>query len=155
MKREDTIKSLNAAVRCGRGPVLVLVHDYPDPDSLAGALVADVGAVPEPDLLAVVSDVMLRAKGTMWCFATGTHAGCTYLSLRVRSARRNAGRIIRDVMGEAGYGGKHGLAAGGVIRPDDGDVRRASREAIQGVLRTVGRDDHVGQKLCNRRSHLL
>jgi nanoRNase/pAp phosphatase (c-di-AMP/oligoRNAs hydrolase) len=112
------------------------------------ALVAEVGAVPEPDLLSVVSELMLRTKGTALSLATGTYEDCVYLSLRVLPGRRNAGGILRDIMGPSGYGGGHELAAGGVIRTKDGNVGDASREAAKRFLAAVGREERPGQRLC-------
>jgi nanoRNase/pAp phosphatase (c-di-AMP/oligoRNAs hydrolase) len=115
------------------------------------ALVTDVGAVPEPDLLSAVSELMLRTKGTAWSFATGTHEDCAYLSLRARPGQRNAGNIMRQIIGTSGYGGGHGLAAGGLIRPDDGNARAASRQAARGFLETIGRQEDCSHKLCRER----
>jgi hypothetical protein len=118
-------------------------------------LVVDVGAVPQPDLLSVVSELMLRAKGTASSFATGTYEDCVYVSPRVRGGRRNAGKTLREIMGKSGYGGGHELAAGGLIRPEDGDVRRASREAIKRLLEVVDPPDRRGRRLCREQKGLL
>jgi nanoRNase/pAp phosphatase (c-di-AMP/oligoRNAs hydrolase) len=115
------------------------------------ALVADVGAVPEPDLLSAVSELMLRTKGTAWSFAAGTHGNGAYLSLRVLPGQRNAGRVMREIIGRSGYGGGHGLAAGGLIRPEDGNARAASRQAARRFLEAICRQADCGQRLCRRR----
>jgi nanoRNase/pAp phosphatase (c-di-AMP/oligoRNAs hydrolase) len=96
-----------------------------------GAVLCDLGRVYYPDLVAEVADRFLSMAETRWSLAYGEYEGNVYFSLRVRDRRKNAGRLIREVIEErGGSAGGHGSMAGARL-----PVKGMSRAARQKLLR--------------------
>ena len=78
-----------------------------------GAVFCDLGRVYYPDLVAEVADRFLSMAEVRWSLAFGEYQGNVYFSLRTRDRRKNAGRLIREVIEErGGSAGGHGSMAG-------------------------------------------
>jgi nanoRNase/pAp phosphatase (c-di-AMP/oligoRNAs hydrolase) len=114
------------------------------------ALVANVGAVSQPDLLSAVSDILIDSKETAWALALGWNEGRVYLSLRIRPPRKNAGNLMRRTVEGLGSGGGHALSAGGQIGLPDGDADAVATAAIGRFLDSVGVTDEAPRPLCPR-----
>ena len=69
-----------------------------------------------PDILAEAADLLLRCEGVSWVLCVGHYEGMMYLSLRAGGDDRDAGEVIRRVVGGIGRGGGHNTTAGGHIR---------------------------------------
>ncbi len=114
------------------------------------ALVANVGVVPQPDLLSAVSDILIDAKETAWALALGWKDGTVYLSLRIRPPRKNAGNLIRRTVEGFGTGGGHALSAGAQIPLNGREPEEMAEAAVGRFLESVGVADEVGRPLCPR-----
>lgn len=80
------------------------------------AVVADLGEVYAPDIVAEVAERLLSLEDTRWSLAFGEFEGHLYFSVRTSDRRMNAGRLVREVLG--GFGGSaggHGSMAGGRV----------------------------------------
>jgi len=90
-----------------------------------------VTVIPEmeyPDLAAEVADWMYGMKGIKWVLVIGTCGGKIYLSVRTRDGKRDAGRLIRTVVGGHGLAGGHGKIAGGIIHHEPMDAVSSASE---------------------------
>lgn len=75
-----------------------------------------IGTMCVPDLISDVADRMVSIIGVQWVLVMGVHDDTMYLSLRSRNTRRDAGELIRKLVGRRGSAGGHGFMAGGQIR---------------------------------------
>jgi nanoRNase/pAp phosphatase (c-di-AMP/oligoRNAs hydrolase) len=94
-----------------------------------GVVVADMGDVENPDMVAEMADFFIPLDGADYALVMGRNKGRLYLSLRTRSDEHDAGATIARVVGEIGTAGGHGKMAGAQINldkagPDVGDVLR-------------------------------
>lgn len=94
-----------------------------------GVVVADMGDVENPDMVAEMADFFIPLDGADYALVMGRNKGRLYLSLRTRSDEHDAGATIARVVGETGTAGGHGKMAGAQINLDEagsdvGDVLR-------------------------------
>ncbi len=114
------------------------------------AVVADLGSVRVPEMVAEMADFMLRLEAMEWAWMMGKHEGTLYLSLRTTSEEIDGGAVMVDVVKGIGYGGGHLTMAGGQVplsefEPDAQTERRA--EVIRRFLERVGMGDAPGENL--------
>ena len=86
-----------------------------------GLVVADMGDVENPDMVAEMADFFIPLDGADYALVMGRNKGRLYLSLRTRSDEHDAGATITRVVGEMGTAGGHGKMAGAQISLDAGD----------------------------------
>lgn len=80
------------------------------------AVIADLGEIYSPDMVAEVAERHLFLEGIKWSLALAVYEGSLFLSLRTNDKRMNAGRLIRQVVEEkGGSAGGHGQMAGARI----------------------------------------
>lgn len=80
------------------------------------AVIADLGQIYSPDMVAEVAERHLFLEGIKWSLALAVYEESLYLSLRTNDRRMNAGRLIRQVVEErGGSAGGHGQMAGARI----------------------------------------
>ena len=115
------------------------------------AVVANLGDIYTPDLCAEISDRLLQADGIKWSIAMGIYADQLYCSIRTRDKRRNAGKLIAEVITERGMAGGHGSMAG-ARQPLLGQGARSRRNTVQQVIKRFLKaldiaDDNKGEPL--------
>ena len=115
-----------------------------------GVLVADMGEVENPDLVAELADFFIPLEGADYALVMGRHKGRMYLSLRSRSDERDAGATIARVVGEMGTAGGHGKMAGAQISLDGAGVDVAD-EVRRRFLAELGRDPDTEPQALVRR----
>ncbi|MBN1879126.1 DHH family phosphoesterase [bacterium] len=76
-----------------------------------------IGEIPVPDATSEIADNLIIICGIRYALVTGFYQNTLYMSLRVRHARRDAGVIMRRIVGRRGSAGGHGFMAGAQI-PD-------------------------------------
>jgi nanoRNase/pAp phosphatase (c-di-AMP/oligoRNAs hydrolase) len=108
-------------------------------------VVADLGSVYTPELCAELADRLLQIEGVKHALATGWYQDSLFLSLRTRSQRKNAGRILHGIVTGGGLGtaGGHGPMAGAKIPLDDKGVRTRRtirKKLIDQLLLSFGED---------------
>ncbi len=74
-----------------------------------------LGAMPYPDVVAELADLLLRVDQVRWALVMGRYRGSLYVSLRTENPRGNAAREIAAIIGDLGKAGGHGSMAGGRI----------------------------------------
>ncbi len=106
---------------------LVALKSALDATRLYGPLlVTSLGRLPYPDVVAELADMFLRIDRVRWALVMGHYRGGIHVSLRTDHARARAGHVIRQIIGDMGKAGGHGLMAGGRV-----DLRGIGREPQQ------------------------
>ena len=89
------------------------------------------GPVAAPDLPAEIADQLMRLRGVIYAIACGFHEQVLYISARIRNSRKDAGRLLRRIIGRSGSAGGHGFMAGGqVCVGPDPDASQDQAQAI-------------------------
>jgi nanoRNase/pAp phosphatase (c-di-AMP/oligoRNAs hydrolase) len=97
------------------------------------AVVADLGELYAPDMVAEVAERFHLLEGTRWSLAFGRFAGALWFSLRTSDLRANAGRTIRRVIEErGGSAGGHGSMAGARLAVDG--LSQAAENRLKAAL---------------------
>ncbi len=90
-------------------------------------LVFNLYEISHPDLVAELSDFLLRQNGVNYVLGMGWHDGTQILSMRSLNPEAHLGTIIQDVVAGLGTAGGHGMVAGGQIRDMAGDSESQRR----------------------------
>ncbi|MFO8008625.1 MAG: DHHA1 domain-containing protein [Candidatus Brocadiia bacterium] len=104
-------------------------------------LVCHMQGASSADAVAEMADMLISVEGVHWALCSAPYGERLVLSLR--SARRDAraGELLREVVGEPGLAGGHGMIAGGAIPLEaEGDADPLRRELTESLLETLGRD---------------
>jgi nanoRNase/pAp phosphatase (c-di-AMP/oligoRNAs hydrolase) len=80
------------------------------------AIVTNLGAIENPDMIAEVADLLLRDDLTNWVMVCGLWRGKLMLSLRTEQEQLHADKVIRRLVARKGTGGGHPSYAGGQVR---------------------------------------
>jgi nanoRNase/pAp phosphatase (c-di-AMP/oligoRNAs hydrolase) len=105
------------------------------------AIFAALGPVKNPDMTGEVADLLVRQEKMNWCLCTAQVGNTVLLSLRAREAGKDAGAVIKKVVGRRGTAGGHDLLAGGQIPLKKGSTAELAEldqwlvERFQKVLR--------------------
>jgi nanoRNase/pAp phosphatase (c-di-AMP/oligoRNAs hydrolase) len=86
-----------------------------------------------PEFAAEVADWLSSMHGIRWVLVLGVHDCKLYLSVRTKERKRDAGHVIRSVVGRHGMAGGHNQIAGGMVEiPGCGNAEiRAEVERIK------------------------
>lgn len=104
-----------------------------------GLVVADMGEVENPDMVAEMADFFIPLDGAEYALVMGRNKGRLYLSLRTRSDEHDAGATIARAVGEMGTAGGHGKMAGAQISLDGADPA-VGDEVLRRFLGELGID---------------
>lgn len=77
------------------------------------------GKVNNPDMVAELADTLLRLKDIHWAIVMGSYRGNMFISVRSNDPNRDAGELIKRVVGKMGSAGGHETFAGGRIPCED------------------------------------
>lgn len=81
----------------------------------ANAIVTNLGAIGNPDMIAEVADLLLRDDQTDWVMVYGLGQDKLLISLRTYQESISAEKVIRHLVARRGTGGGHPSYAGGQI----------------------------------------
>jgi len=98
------------------------------------ALVADLGKVFFPEIVAEMADFLVRLEGIETILCMGLYSSEVILSLRTIRHDLNAGEVIKKIVFGLGKAGGHGMMAGGKI-DNVGPSRKPLRSLVV-LLRT-------------------
>ncbi len=84
-----------------------------------GAVVSFLGDIDNPDMVAEMTDMLVRLEGTRCALVGGYYQGQFFLSMRTRNEEINAGKLVQRVVGKLGRAGGHGSMSAGRIKMDD------------------------------------
>ncbi len=79
------------------------------------AVITRLHDIPNPDIVPEFADLMLRLEGAAWAYCSGYYRGAVHLSIRTTNVRRNAGKLMQQLVKGRGTGGGHRLMAGGKV----------------------------------------
>ena len=113
-------------------------------------LVFNLYAIDNPDMVAEMTDFLLRADGIVAALGIGYYQEMGILSFRTLSHDLNSGELMKKVVGDLGTAGGHSLIAGGQIRPMS--AVPALQKELQNILtfrllELLGRKKVRGRKL--------
>jgi nanoRNase/pAp phosphatase (c-di-AMP/oligoRNAs hydrolase) len=100
-------------------------------------LFAYLGQMSYPDLGAEMADLFLRLHGVQWILCMGVFGKDLILSVRAKSAKANAGKLVRTIVGDRGTAGGHGSMAGGHIPLRDDEPRKLARRIVARTLESL------------------
>lgn len=106
-------------------------------------IVAPLGALPYPDMVAEIADLFLQMNGVSWTIASGRHRDRLLFSIRTYDESAHAGTIVRAAIGDRGSAGGHGTFAGGQIdvrgRTEE-EAGRIQSEVVRELVESLGAD---------------
>lgn len=100
-------------------------------------IVAPLGRMDYPDMVAEIADLFMHVEGVDWTVAIGRFGDQLLLSIRTYAPDAHAGSIVREVIGDRGMAGGHGSLAGAQV-----NVRQLSEEEAKRL-----RDEILGDLL--------
>jgi nanoRNase/pAp phosphatase (c-di-AMP/oligoRNAs hydrolase) len=74
-----------------------------------------LGKLERPDILAQMSDILVRLQGIQWVVSCGVYDGSLFFSVRSDLLDTEAGSLVREIVGDRGSAGGHRTMAGGTI----------------------------------------
>lgn len=122
-------------------------------------VVADLGQIYTPDLCAEQSDRLLQIEGVKHALSTGWYEDGLFMSLRTRSQRKNAGKILHAIVANSGLGtaGGHGPMAGARISVEGKGARARAdvrRKIVNEVVLAFGEDPKHFQRLTSKAAEI-
>ena len=105
-------------------------------------ITVNLGAIPYPDLVAEVADLLLDYEAAQFVLCCGRFGKQIFVSLRTEPTQRRAGELMRQLIGSDGAAGGHGTTAGGrlfVPVTSDADLQTAFEHLVYRLLDLTGR----------------
>jgi nanoRNase/pAp phosphatase (c-di-AMP/oligoRNAs hydrolase) len=121
-----------------------LVNAVQNAHVVGNAVVTRLSDVDNPDIIPEFADLMLRLQGAVWAFCIGDFKDTIYLSIRTTNVRKNAGKLMKQLVKGKGSGGGHGQIAGGKIEVpamEPWQVHELEDEIEANFLRMIRRAD--------------
>ena len=118
---------VNALVQIEQAQVPITYYQSIDNAIHAGRIydddivIAYLGNLTYPDLGAEIADFFMRLKGIQWVLCMGIFRDEMILSIRSRNKTIGAGKLVKEIIGELGTAGGHGMMAAGHINLKPGD----------------------------------
>ncbi len=82
-------------------------------------MIANMGRVPYPEIVAEFADFLLRHERITWTLCTGIHHKKMILSLRTTHVSGKAGKLLKKLIKDPKNAGGHDTFAGGIIHLKD------------------------------------
>lgn len=79
------------------------------------AIATSLGAVENPDIVALVAEMLIALNRISWCICTGRYKNTILLSLRTTREKGRAGVLARKIVRPIGTAGGHDMIAGGQV----------------------------------------
>jgi nanoRNase/pAp phosphatase (c-di-AMP/oligoRNAs hydrolase) len=79
------------------------------------AIATSLGAVDNPDIVALVAEMLIALHRMSWCMCTGRYKNTILLSLRTTREKGRAGVLARKIVRPIGTAGGHDMIAGGQV----------------------------------------
>jgi nanoRNase/pAp phosphatase (c-di-AMP/oligoRNAs hydrolase) len=111
-------------------------------------VIAYIGQMDYPDLVAEMADLLLRLEGIRWAICTGVYQGELVVSVRTRGRRGGAGRLAQRIVEGRGTAGGHGAMAAGHLPLAGEDPEQVAEHLSQRTLQYLKvPPDVVGRSL--------
>ena len=122
-------------------------------DVYGNAIVTNLGAIDNPDMIAEVADILLRDDRTNWVMVFGYFGQKMMVSLRTDEENARADKVIHGIVVRKGTGGGHPSYAGGQIPLKDNTKRtriRLEKTVLNRFLKQVLKDPASKQPLIQK-----
>jgi len=113
-------------------------------------LVFNLFAIDNPDIVAEMTDFLLRVEGVVCALGMGHYKDMGILSFRTLCHDLKSGELMKNVVGDLGTAGGHGMIAGGQIRSltsEPAVLRELERTLTRRLLEQLHRKPARGRKL--------
>ncbi|MGE0434701.1 MAG: bifunctional oligoribonuclease/PAP phosphatase NrnA [Planctomycetota bacterium] len=118
------------------------------------SIVADLGELENPDMIALVADMLLRLDTASWAMVFGFTAKELRISVRTNETDGDAGAVVRKTIKKMGSGGGHGEMAAARIpltaACTEVQFDILTTELVTNFLKAINESEH-GQPLCRAR----
>lgn len=115
-----------------------------------GVVTVPMGRLDYPDMVAEVADLFMRVEGVDWAVASGRYHDDLLLSVRTYQTDAHAGAVVREIVGERGSAGGHGMLAGAQLplkgRSDE-EVDELVRELFRDLLASLDLTEEEGEEI--------
>jgi len=81
-----------------------------------GAVVSFLDDINNPDMVAEMTDMLVRLEGTCCALVGGYYQEQIFISIRTRDCDVNAGKLVQRIVGKLGRAGGHGSMSAGRIK---------------------------------------
>lgn len=98
---------------------------------IGNVLICDLGEVRNADLIAEMSDFLLRMRNIKCSFIIGLIENTCYFSLRYKTSKKSIGQIAIAIVKGIGYGGGHMKSAGGQV-----PLKKKTYEQVVSILKS-------------------
>lgn len=115
-----------------------------------GVVTSFIGEIDNPDMVAEMTDLLIRLEGARCALVGGYYHGQIYVSLRTRDSEINAGKLIQRVVGKMGTSGGHGSMSAGRITTEsmsDKEKNVVEKTLIRRLKRAMKIKGMRGRKL--------
>lgn len=105
------------------------------------------------DYTALIADFFLSFHQAEWVLVTGVLNDKMFLSLRNKHGRKEAGEIMRTIIGTKGSGGGHKMSAGGFIKLESVNsefISKLERDIVSRLLTRIKGKISVGELFLHR-----
>lgn len=115
-----------------------------------GAVVSFIGEIDNPDMVAEMTDMLVRLEGTRCALVGGYYQGQIFISVRTRETDINAGKLVQRVVGKLGHAGGHGSMSAGRIKVDtlsDKEKNKIEKTVVRRLKKAMKIGKIRGKKL--------
>lgn len=110
-------------------------------------VIAYLGNIAYPDLCAEIADFFMRLRGVEWVLCMGEFNNELILSIRSRDKKIDAGKLVKEIIGDKGSAGGHGAMAAGHINLESGeDPERIAVDLKNNLLNSLKGKHDMGFK---------
>ena len=104
-------------------------------------IVTRLGLMTQPDFTAEMADILIRLHDVHAALCMGQYENTLHLSLRTKSRKQNAGKIIQKIITSSGKAGGHGTMAGGQIPIEDVEINSLHKDIEHRFLTVMSETD--------------
>jgi nanoRNase/pAp phosphatase (c-di-AMP/oligoRNAs hydrolase) len=119
----------------------VLARSLVGASTYRNVVMARLGTIDVPELVAEVADLLVRLERVTWSLCLAWHDDRLVLSIRTTNTGARAGRLIQRLVGRRGRAGGHNMLAGGWVEGSELDERgreKLEEEMMEKFLRLTG-----------------
>ena len=115
-----------------------------------GVVTVPMGRLDYPDMVAEVADLFMRVEGVEWTVASGRYHDDLLVSVRTHRTDAHAGEVIREIVGDRGSAGGHGMLAGAQVPlkgRSDGEVDELVDDLFEQLLVALELREEEGEEI--------
>jgi nanoRNase/pAp phosphatase (c-di-AMP/oligoRNAs hydrolase) len=108
------------------------------------AVATSLGKVDNPDIVALVAEMLIALSRISWCMCTGRYKNTVLFSLRTTREKGRAGVLARKIVRPLGTAGGHDMIAGGQVEctgKSEEERDEIERKLITNYLKFMGKPE--------------